>query len=216
LLTSKNPAPTKKKITEWVPPKGYDTKAQAAVYLAIQGLLTDGSTAFDTLLAHFNDERYSFSVEGDQEVHNVSVGEVCRVIMVRTIQCADYEIEILTPDQLDIYIGRTAKGDLAKWWKANKHRPFWEIQVEALDDAIKFMESVDRLKCRKIHREAERLPPQKFEEVRKENLRKLKARRDAIASFEEPHRPKQLQDYDWTSEMLMVPWHPPTWPPDKE
>jgi hypothetical protein len=186
-------------------PKCYDPKAQAVVYLARQQLLAEGAAAFDVLVAHFNDERYSYSSRvnyySDSEECNLSVGEVCRMIVVCTVECYDDKIYLLTPDQVREHLDHYRARGLAKWWQANRHRPLWEIQVEALDKTIRFMESVDREKCTKWHPQEPRLPAKEFEAHRKENLRLLKAKRDYIASCKEPYRPKAAY-----YPVLMLPW----------
>jgi hypothetical protein len=70
----------------------------------------------------------------------------------------------------------------------------WEIQVDALDHALKFMKSVKWEKGR-----------ERLEVLRKKNIEWLKAKRDAIALSREPYRPKSLDDYH-RHYMIMLPW----------
>jgi hypothetical protein len=75
----------------------------------------------------------------------------------------------------------------------------WEIQVDALDHALKFMKAVKWDKSRAM------IEPKRFEALRKKNVEWLKAKRDAIASSMEPYRPKCLDNYH-LHYMIMLPW----------
>ena len=80
-------------------PQGYDRNAQVVVYLAIQQLLAEGSTGFDTLIEHFNDKRYSYTYAAPDGEYNRTVGEACGLIMMRCIKCYHNEIHIITEEQ---------------------------------------------------------------------------------------------------------------------
>ena len=189
-------------------PKGYDVKAQVVVYLAIQQLLAEGSTGFDTLIEHFNDTRYSYTYAASDDNYNMTVGNACSAIMVQCIKCYSHQIHIITSEQGDLAPDFNKKEDLANWWKRNRHRPLWDIQVDAIDHAIALMETVSRDKARIPFWLATELSPQVFETRRKDNLRILKELRASIVSQKEAYRPKSLEK--WLDEpfddMIGLPW----------
>jgi hypothetical protein len=188
-------------------PQGYDRNAQVVVYLAIQQLLAEGSTGFDTLIEHFNDKRYSYTYAAADDQYNRTVGWACSLIMMRCITCYDYEIHFITEDQFHL-APDFSKEKITDWWKHNRHRPLWEIQVDAIDHAIALMETVRRDKTRVPWRLAEQLTPEVFESRRKENLRILKGLRASIVAQKEAYRPKSLEkrlDEEFDA-MLGLPW----------
>ena len=75
MLASKNPAP-KLDYGRLIVPAGFDREAQAVVYFALQQLLAEGEVPFDTLISHFDDDRYSLSFSGIQGQGNLDVGGV--------------------------------------------------------------------------------------------------------------------------------------------
>jgi len=188
-------------------PQGYDRNAQVAVYLAIQQLLAEGSTGFDTLIEHFNDKRYSYSYAAPDDEYNSTVGEACGLIMTRCIKCYQHEIHIITEDQFRL-APDFSKEKIADWWKHNRHRPLWEIQIDAIDQAIALMETVRRDKTRLPWRLAEQLSSEVFESRRKDNLRILKGLRASVVAQKEAYRPKSLEKWldDLFEPMLGLPW----------
>jgi hypothetical protein len=98
--------------------------------------------------------------------------------------------------------------DLIGWWKQNRNRPLWEIQVEGIDEAIALMERVRRDKTKVPWRFAMDLTPEVFESRRKENLRILKEMRASILASKTAFRPKSLEKwkYDEFEPMLGLPW----------
>ncbi len=74
LLASKNAAP--RMGSDGFPPS-YDRNAQVVVYLASQQLLNEGSAAFDILIEHLNDKRYSYTQAEPDSDYNRTVGDVC-------------------------------------------------------------------------------------------------------------------------------------------
>jgi hypothetical protein len=208
MLASKNKSP---KITGKMDeedlfiefPNGYDGSLQVPVYLAVQQLLAEGEGAFDQLLGHENDKRYSFTVKtADQRHYNDSVGDVCRAIVRRNVLCFEPELDFLTkggPHHAELY-----DEPLAGWWKKNKHRGLVALQLEAIDETIAFMRDLDAVDRTAWHPDAEPLPIGKFNRVREENLRVLKATRQHIDQRGEPYRPKRL--YSWTPHIIGLPW----------
>lgn len=188
-------------------PQGYDRNAQVVVYLAIQQLLAEGSTAFDTLIEHFDDKRYSYTYAAPDGEYNSTAGEACGSIMVRCIKCYRDEVHFITEEQFRIEPD-FGNGKLADWWKRNRHHPLWEIQVVGIDRAIALMETVRRDKTRLPWRVAAELTPEVFESRRKENLKILKEMRASIVARKEAYRPKSLEKYldDPFEPMLGLPW----------
>jgi hypothetical protein len=203
MLASKNEAPTPKRNHLDVP-QGYERQAQAVVYLAIQQLLAEGSEAFDLLIQHLEDARYSHSYESIQGDFNRNVGAVCDDILVRSVECYEFEIDLISWDQQEIFLNGKSKAELAKWWKENRERPLWKLQLEAIDRQIEFQKTADRDRVRSIHPEAPRLPAEEFEKLREKNLELLKRRRASIEAAEEAYRPKSLEHYFGT--MTLLPW----------
>lgn len=204
LLASKNPAPRAKQGDITVP-KNYDTQAQVVVYLATQQLMVEAADAFDVLAEHLNDERYSFSYLGINGDSNMTVGGACHWIMRQTVECYASEIHLMTRDQDYVYLYRDPeKFEMAKWWKANRKRPLWELQIEAIDHQIKFMKTVDREKASTPFIDGRLAEPAEFERLRKENLRILEKLKTSIETMKEPFRPKVLDlQRAW---MGLLPW----------
>src|SRR5476651_828999 len=61
-------------------PANFDHVAQNKVMSAVKELNDLGPAAFDPLIAHFGDDRYSVTREGSENDVNESVGTVCRKI----------------------------------------------------------------------------------------------------------------------------------------
>jgi len=188
-------------------PQDYDRNAQVVVYLAIQQLLAEGSTGFDTLIEHFNDKRYSYTYAAPDDQYNSTVGEACGLIMTRCIKCYQNGIHFITEDQFQL-APNFSKEKMADWWKDNRHRPLWKIQIDGIDRAIALMETVRRDKTRRPWRFAEQLTPEVFESRRKDNLRILKEMRASVVAQKEAYRPKSLEKWlDNPDEpMLGLPW----------
>jgi hypothetical protein len=205
LLASKN-AVSGRSIHQF--PKDYDRNAQVVVYLAAQQLLAEGATAFDALIEHRDDNRYSYTYAAADAEYNKTVGDVCFEIMLQCIKCYSNEIYYITNEQFDLEPRFPGESGVAKWWQRNRHRPLWEIQVAAIDRAIELMEKVRRDKTRVPWRLAEQLTPEVFESRRKENLRILKEMRASIVANKEAYRPKSLEKWrdDPYDAMLGLPW----------
>ena len=175
-LASKNKAPESYPF-----PASYDENAQVVVYLAIQQLLAEGSAGFDTLIEHFNDHHYSYSYAAPDEVCPETVGTVCQSIMWRCIKCYDNEIHYIASEQWNLS-PNLGKPNMADWWKRNRSRSLWEIQVEGIDRAIAFMENARFDTTHRHWRLREFVPPAVFESHRKDNLRILKEMRASIVA----------------------------------
>jgi hypothetical protein len=197
LLASKNSAPVSDQI-----PETYDRNAQATVYLVVHQLLAEGTAGIDVLAEHLGDKRYSLTEEAPDDYYNRTVGDVCARIMYRCIRCYENEISLITYKQF--FIGKGSLDNLAQWWKVNRTRPLWKIQVEEIDDAIKFMNAVDGRTATPPYPEGRRIPFEEFEKLRKENLQILKDLRETITARKEPYRPKTLNGS--YKVMVGLPW----------
>jgi hypothetical protein len=201
MLASKNTAPTGGggRLDY---PKDYDKSNQAVVYLAMQQLLAEGSAAFETLLAHCDDKRFSYTNHDGSGDYRHSVGDACYQVMWRNVLCYDLEIHLLTMDQcrIDPWLGK----DFAVWLKDNKDRPLWELQTEAIDRAVRFFENVDREKATATHPDAQKLPAEVFEQKRKANIEILRSMRASIHANKQPYRPRTIDNY-WNN-MRDLPW----------
>jgi hypothetical protein len=202
LLASKNKPPKSYPF-----PASYDKNAQVIVYLAIQQLLAEGSVGFDTLIGHFNDTRYSYTFALPDDECPETVGMVCQSIMWRCIECYGNEIHYIASEQWELS-PEFGKPNLADWWKRNRSRPLWEIQVEGIDREIAFMEKASFKTTHRHWRLREFVPPAVFESHRKDNLRILKEMRASIVAQKVAYRPKSFEGrldepYD---PMLGLPW----------
>ena len=183
----------------------YDRLAQVPVYLALNQLLAEGEGAFDLLLQHERDQRYSFSVNSYHD-YNVSVGQACQMIVERNILCFEPEIEVITRSQFGLYppANQLMNTTFAEWWSANKARGLAAIQIEAIDTTIAFMKEVDGATALPWHPAAERLPIEEFDRIRDKNLRTLKAIRDLITTTGKPYTAKSLEGH--VTYLFGLPW----------
>jgi hypothetical protein len=204
LLASKNDAPEARRGAIRVP-KQYDKGAQVLVYLASQQLLAEGADAFDGLIAHFDDERYSFSYHGISGDGNMRVGGVCRWIMRQTVECYISEINLITRDQDWVYLFRDGEdANLAEWWKKNRNRPLQELQLDAIEHAIRFMTTVKWETATPPYLDGGKADREEFETLRLENLKILERMKASVTALKQPYRPKVLTlQRAW---MGLLPW----------
>jgi hypothetical protein len=205
-LASKNSRP-EGELKENVPierfSKDYKPEAQAVVYKAIEQLLQEGSGAFDVLVEHFNDRRYSYTSASPSGDYNRSVGTVCQIVVDRCIRCYVNEIPLISRDQWEE--GCLWKDEkLEDWWKRNRDRPLPEIQVEAIGAQMSAIESLKYESARPSHPKAEKLKREEFERLQKESLKTLSAMRTEIQTSNVPHVPKSIDStYDVFTKL---PW----------
>ena len=187
-------------------PETYDESAQVIVYLAAQELLAEDEDVIDVLLEHENDDRYSFSINSVED-YNVNVSQACNRIAWRKLHAYEPELHLITrsgpryPD-FDPFAG--SKDSFARWWKANKTRGLAQLQLEALDAEIKFMEQADSKTALPWHPDAEPLPIAEFNRLRDENLQRLKAIRGYVSAAKVPYRPKELETFP--QYVFGLPW----------
>lgn len=209
MLASKNPAPTFRGDGRFVDRSirlsaEYDKSLQVPVYLAMQQLLLEGEVALDRLFAHPDDERYSFSVNSYED-RNVSVSGACSTVAEHILFPFNSELRVISRDQYGIYPELEATGgSVAAWWQKNRKRGLVKVQIEAIDETIRFMEKADRDKVLPVHADAPPLPAEEFERDRAENLRTLRRIRNQIIETREPYQSKRM--FDETEDIHGLPW----------
>jgi len=216
MLASKNPVPKitgelcqKEGIIEY--PKEYKDSLQVPVYLALQQLLAEGEGAFDQLLAHTDDNRYSFTDKWCEQFHNRFVSDVCESIVERNLHCCHPELHLITRDEgWHSYPNLEPFGSLAKWWQKNKKRGLTALQIESIDDTIAFMRRLDGRTAAPWHAQAEQFPIDEFDRLRDENVRILKAVRQYIVRTGKPYLPKTLDGpknrNSGERQIIALPW----------
>lgn len=170
--------------------KAYNKNRQVPVYLAMQQLLAEGEPALELLLKHEDDESYCLTVAECDFDYNRTVGDICTRIFLDNIR----------PFQDDLhFMGARAGGEgypnlrrqsLKDWWEGKKKVGLANIQIEAIDHQLDFVQKADAKKAVGPIPDAPPLSPAEFEEARKQNTRILKAMREMILSTGKPYRPK--------------------------
>lgn len=106
----------------------------------IQQLQALGTAAFPALIAHRNDQRYSYSIVGEG-LYNYGPGEVVRID--KTV--GDICVEVIARQ---LYVGQEYQGcvqfipnvvpekDLAEWWSARSSKSLSELRKEAMEQTI--------------------------------------------------------------------------------
>ncbi len=114
-------------------PRNYDHAAQKLVIAARDALVAKGFTAFPQLVESSEDGRYSYTMR-DESWMNVSVGDVCRWIIIVQVEVCQPFVRSHRADfpgnTYYLLIGPYGT-DLKEWWKASKHRSLREMQLEA-------------------------------------------------------------------------------------
>ena len=183
-------------------PADYDRCLQVPVYLAVKELLAEDEVAMDLLLAHEDDDRYSFSVNAQVD-RNVTVSEVCEWIARQKLLAYEPELHVITGTQFQLF-NPGERVSLKAWWAQNRQRGLVALQIEAIDAAIEFMADVDSATALPWHPLAARLPPEEFNRRREANLQMLKAIRQYVVATGKPYRAKTLDDAH--SRFFGLPW----------
>lgn len=113
-------------------PDKYDRAAQQKVLDAWNALLKEGVEAFPALIASAKDKRYSCSYEQPNYRGNLTVGEVCVLIVARQV---DAYLDAGGPYYLE---PRSDK--LENWWRKHKHQSLREMQIEDAEWALQALE----------------------------------------------------------------------------
>lgn len=114
-------------------PGDYDKAAQTRVLSARDALVAKGTTAFELLIKHTDDYRYSYTEQrGKAFWVNVHVAHVCREIIAVQVEVFRPFIRPSGPtDPRRFWVpgGRVA---LEQWWDSHKHQGLCAIQIEAV------------------------------------------------------------------------------------
>jgi hypothetical protein len=126
-------------------PNNYDVNAQKKVMAAWGRLAAMGEKAFNSLIAHLGDERYSYTyVTGPGALHNQSVSDACAAILGNSINAyRSLARPLFTgrkpeffPYELRLKNGWKTSGELKSWFAERRGKQLWELQVEAAQWAI--------------------------------------------------------------------------------
>jgi hypothetical protein len=145
-LASPNPAP-KYGNGDVAYPKNYDKKKQEQVYDARLKIYQLGTKAFPYLLAHIDDERYSFVGDSGPTDQTWTVGKHSRDIVRSQVEAysnwwsfsAGAEDEDpRSRERRPSYCAQFFKDKktAAAWWEKHQSKTLYEIQVEALQWVI--------------------------------------------------------------------------------
>lgn len=120
------------------PVQGSNRRAprEAEIWAAVDELHGCGTAAFPYLIAHFDDERFSYSEESPAttRVYQASVGRLCGKIVERQI---NKYVPWKLPDPrgtpgYGMAIVPQDKAQALEWWKANQNRKLWELQADSV------------------------------------------------------------------------------------
>ncbi len=160
-----------------------------------------GSAACDELIKHLDDARYSFTYDAPSGLNNKSVGTTCHELFFLIVCCYRKELGLLTSKQVSI--SQVIAKDPQAWWKANRHRPLWELQIEQIEIASKFFEKLKYEDAPPYPPLPTQRPREQFENIRKHNLSVLKELREKITLTKEPYVTTKID----------TPFAPMTWLP---
>jgi hypothetical protein len=203
LLASKNAAPTKDGPLSGIePPLGYDKGHQGIVFRAIQQLLKEGDTAFDALIDHSADKRYSISYEAPSGPYHLTVGSICSRVISRSVYCYEDlgKLQRISSDQR----GHPEMANAAEWWEKNRKKSLWQIQVEMIDRQIVYFQELDLATSRPPHRYVTKPPIATLEELRSQNISALKTMRARIVATKQAYRPRSIDEP--YGRLTWLPW----------
>jgi hypothetical protein len=121
----------------------YDREKQKLVEKAFDDLENLGPQAFPFLIDRWDDKHFSLTTSygPNGSLHNVSVGEVCKMIIFNQIQpfgcwkgIDEHEHMITRPDYPARFL--SSRKDAKKWYEEHKNKSLAEIQLEVLDWVI--------------------------------------------------------------------------------
>jgi hypothetical protein len=137
-LVSPNSKPTHQNTSEGFVkfPAGYDVKAQNRIEAARKALHDNFEQALPFIIDALEDDRYCMTIDwadGDA-YYNYSVGQVCRNIIASQLEVYRNTISFSGPQHWHRYDYRPIT---KQWWRVRKGRTLVELQIEAIDWAIK-------------------------------------------------------------------------------
>jgi hypothetical protein len=135
-------------------PKGFDWKMQEHVNDNIARLVEMGVDAFPQLIAHRNDDRFCGFRVGEVDTPR-RVGSICEDIIEGQIDVFPYEVDrkiVMTwvPHPLwqwDFEKGKESdkeEMDWNAWWKKNKNRSLYRLQIDVAEAAIAILKKSKR------------------------------------------------------------------------
>lgn len=185
--------------------KSHDRNKQVRVFAAFRALLAEDERVIDLLLAHKNDDRYSYSVNRTDVDANRSVSDACKAIAYKKIVGFIDELRpICSPPYFAFPPPRETKGGTKRqgvlaYWENNKDVGLATIQIRALDAMIESFETVDAATVPNWHPDIhERRPVDEFNKLRAENIKQLKAIRLLVSTTKKPYVTQQV-DTAWES-----------------
>jgi hypothetical protein len=152
-------------------PKEYDRAAQRRIDRARMALQDEIEDALPYLIDALEDERYCMTINWGEgsKYYNYSVGEICKDLIASRLEIYREKMQFSLPrwHEYDYPVSKA-------WWKKRKNRSLVELQVEAIDWAIK---------RRKAEAEKER---------REEELAALRKLRERIAKSGKPAKGNRM------------------------
>lgn len=157
-------------------PAGYDGKAQVRINEVRKTLHKNFEEAFPALVEALDDRRYCMTInwaDGDA-YYNWSVGEICHEIIASHMEVYRDKLEEITIKRWHHYDYDVISKE---WGNARKDHSLLELQLEAIDWAIK-------------RRMAE--PEDDLREDHANEIADLRKLRDEIAKSKEPSKPQRM------------------------
>lgn len=125
-------------------PQDFDHEAQVRVHQAFKELYRLGIRSFPHIFDHFDDRRYSLTMDSGEADRNWTVGQLCFDIVTCHLQ--PYGPIALSEKkrsngmrrgpQIPFYSARLHNPVGAKWWTSRKDKSLRELQIEVLEWVI--------------------------------------------------------------------------------
>jgi hypothetical protein len=151
----------------------YDWSEQRRILKVIDDILVHYERAWPHLVSHFSDERYCLTVTSERIARNLSVGEVCRALVVD--QLAAVYRPFIPADKtayLRLFTPEIARSDDFQAWcraQLTDKKPFYLLQGEMCEWAVSQIHTLE-------------LPDEK----RSSALRGIRAAEDTLRRTREP------------------------------
>jgi hypothetical protein len=191
-------------------PETFDKELQIPVYSAMQALLAEDDIAIDILMEHFDDVRYSYSVNTYAD-YNVSVGRACTILATQMLIGFEDELSVVSRSQFGVFPpDSTDENDspttVLDYWKKHRDLGAAKIQVQAIDAMLEYFRTADSKTEPPWHPDAQRLETAEFNRRRDENIKSLTAIRRFISDTGRRYRTNRtngthdaLYGFPWTS-----------------
>jgi hypothetical protein len=123
-------------------PADYDRMAQMTVLRAAQSLIEEGEDAIAGLIAHACDTKYSATLASPSTEFNETVGGMCYRIATAHINAYRSYLSKGLGRWQPRHLMLSGK-ELQKWYSEQDNTQLWELQIDAIDDAIRQLKAVD-------------------------------------------------------------------------